>query len=146
MGRSAAGVRGIRIPGDQHVISMIVVGEGEILTVTENGYGKRTRIEDYPIRGRGGQGVLAMAESERNGAVVGSVQVRDTDELMLITSGGILVRTRVNEVSVLGRNTQGVRMIRLDKGEKLVGLDRIETMDDEEGEEPEATPDDNNEE
>jgi DNA gyrase subunit A len=146
MGRSAAGVRGIRIPNDQHVISMIVVGEGEVLTVTENGYGKRTRIEDYPIRGRGGQGVLAMAESERNGAVVGSVQVLDTDELMLITSGGILVRTRVNEVSILGRNTQGVRMIRLDKGEKLVGLDRIETMDDEEGDEPEAAPDDNNEE
>jgi len=146
MGRSAAGVRGIRIPDDQHVISMIVVGEGEVLTVTENGYGKRTRIEDYPIRGRGGQGVLAMAESERNGAVVGAVQVLDTDELMLITNGGILVRTRVNEVSVLGRNTQGVRMIRLDKGEKLVGLDRIETMDDEEGDESEAAPDENNEE
>jgi len=146
MGRSAAGVRGIRIPDDQHVISMIVVGEGEVLTVTENGYGKRTRIEDYPIRGRGGQGVLAMAESERNGAVVGAVQVLNTDELMLITSGGILVRTRVNEVSILGRNTQGVRMIKLDKGEKLVGLDRIETMDDEEGDESEAAPDDNNEE
>jgi DNA gyrase subunit A len=137
MGRSAAGVRGIRMPEDQHVISMIVVGDGEVLTVTENGYGKRSRIDDYPLRGRGGQGVLAMAESERNGAVVGSVQVADTDELMLITSGGILVRTRANEVSVLGRNTQGVRMIKLDKGEKLVGIDRIVKIDgeDEEGEE-----------
>jgi DNA gyrase subunit A len=146
MGRSAAGVRGIRMPEDQHVIAMIVVGEGEILTVTENGYGKRSRIEDYPLRGRGGQGVLAMAESERNGAVVGSIQVHDTDELMLITSGGILVRTRVNEVSVLGRNTQGVRMIKLDKGEKLVGVDRIEAMEEDEGEGPEAAPDVDNEE
>jgi DNA gyrase subunit A len=146
MGRSAAGVRGIRMPEDQQVIAMIVVGEGEILTVTENGYGKRSRIEDYPLRGRGGQGVLAMAESERNGAVVGSIQVHDTDELMLITSGGILVRTRVNEVSILGRNTQGVRMIKLDKGEKLVGVDRIEAMDEEEGEGLEAAPDIDNEE
>jgi len=139
MGRSAAGVRGIRLPDDQNVISMIVVGEGEVLTVTENGYGKRTDIKEYPLRGRGGQGVLAMAESERNGAVVGAVQVADTDELMLITSGGILVRTRANEVSILGRNTQGVRMIKLDKGEKLVGIDRIVKIDGEDEEEGEES-------
>ena len=139
MGRSAAGVRGIRMPDDQNVISMIVVGEGEVLTVTENGYGKRTDIKEYPLRGRGGQGVLAMAESERNGAVVGAVQVADTDELMLITSGGILVRTRANEVSILGRNTQGVRMIKLDKGEKLVGIDRIVKIDGEDEEEGEES-------
>jgi DNA gyrase subunit A len=87
-----------------------------------------------------------MAESKRNGAVVGSIQVRDTDELMLITSGGILVRTRVNEVSVLGRNTQGVRMIKLDKGEKLVGVDRIEAIEEDEGEGAESAPDVDNEE
>jgi DNA gyrase subunit A len=139
MGRSAAGVRGIRMPDDQSVISMIVVGEGEVLTVTENGYGKRTDIKEYPLRGRGGQGVLAMAESERNGAVVGAVQVADTDELMLITSGGILVRTRANEVSILGRNTQGVRMIKLDKGEKLVGIDRIVKIDGEDEEQGEES-------
>ena len=137
MGRSAGGVRGIRMADEHEVIAMIVVGEGEILTVTENGYGKRSVTSEYPIRGRGGQGVLAMAESERNGAVVGAVQVEDTDELMLITSGGVLVRTRVNEVSILGRNTQGVKMINLDKGEKLVGIDRIVKMegdDEEDGE------------
>jgi DNA gyrase subunit A len=139
MGRSAAGVRGIRMPDDQSVISMIVVGEGEVLTVTANGYGKRTDIKEYPLRGRGGQGVLAMAESERNGAVVGAVQVADTDELMLITSGGILVRTRANEVSILGRNTQGVRMIKLDKGEKLVGIDRIVKIDGEDEEQGEES-------
>ncbi len=142
LSRKSTGVRGIRLPEDeqQKVISMIVVGEGEILTVTENGFGKRTAEQHYPLRGRGGQGVLAMAESERNGSVVSAVQVVDSDELMLITSGGTLVRTRVSEVSVLGRNTQGVKMIALTKKEKLVGMDRIEAIEDdsEEGEDTET--------
>ncbi|MCP5143094.1 MAG: DNA gyrase subunit A [Gammaproteobacteria bacterium] len=136
MGRGSCGVRGMRLTADdQRIIAMIVVGEGHVLTVTENGFGKRTPIEQYPLRGRGGQGVLAMAESERNGAVVGAVQVAEEHELMLITSGGTLVRTRVAEVSVVGRATQGVKMIALTKDEKLVGLDRIESMGDDESEE-----------
>jgi DNA gyrase subunit A len=137
MGRTAAGVRGIRLPeptpateGAEHVkeevISLIIVDEqGMVLTASENGYGKRTAIEDFPLHGRGGQGVIALQISERNGRMVGALLVKPEDEIMLISSGGTLVRTQVNEISVQGRNTQGVRLIRVDEGDRLVGLERI---------------------
>ncbi len=130
MGRTARGVRGIRLAEGEKVVSMVVAAaEGDILTATENGYGKRTRLEEFPSQKRGGMGVIGIQTSERNGRLVGAVQATDADELMLISDGGTLVRTRVNEVSVLGRNTQGVRLIRLKSGEKLVGLARIENLD-----------------
>lgn len=132
MGRGAAGVRGIRLQPDQRVISLIVSDDGTVLTVTENGYGKRTQLKEFVRKGRGGQGVIAIQTSERNGNVVGAVLVSDRDEIMLITNGGILVRTRVGEIPVVGRNTQGVTVIRLDKGEKLVGVDRIEGLSEDE--------------
>lgn len=133
MGRTAAGVRGVRLAADQAVIQCLILGEGNVLTVTENGFGKCTTVADYPLRGRGGMGVIGIQTSERNGPVVGAIQVSEDDEVMLITDGGTLVRTRAAEISVLGRNTQGVRLIRLGKGEKVVGLARIEAL--EEGEE-----------
>lgn len=131
MGRTARGVRGIKLAADAHMISLIIPdSEKQILTVSENGYGKRTETEDFPVYGRGGQGVIGMQTSERNGAVVGAVQVADHDEIMLISNKGTLVRTRVDEVSVQGRNTQGVRLIRLKEGEKLVGLERVDEPED----------------
>ncbi len=127
MGRTARGVRGIKLAPASRMISLIIPeSEKHILTVSENGYGKRTKTEDFPVYGRGGQGVISMQASDRNGAVVGAVQVADNDEIMLISDKGTLVRTRVEEVSVQGRNTQGVRLIRLKEGEKLVGLERVE--------------------
>ncbi len=135
MGRTARGVRGVKLGPGQTAISLIVVDDGDVLTVTEKGYGKRTAMSDYPVHGRGGQGVISIQTSSRNGNVVGADLVHDDDELMLITNGGTLVRTRVNEVSVQGRNTQGVRLIRLSDDELLVGLDRIASLsaDDAEG-------------
>jgi DNA gyrase subunit A len=135
MGRTASGVRGMRLKDEEHIISLIISEPGTVLTLTQNGYGKRTKIEEYPIHKRGGQGVIAMQTSERNGALVGAVLVDESDELMLITDGGTLVRTRTSEISILGRNTQGVRVIRPAKNEKVIGLDRIASLDDEEGEE-----------
>lgn len=132
MGRVSRGVRGIRLADDQKVISLIVADEGAVLTATENGYGKRTLIDDYPVYGRGGQGVIAIQSSERNGPVVGAVLVTEEEEIMLITNGGTLVRTRVAEVSTMGRNTQGVRLINLTKGEKLIGMERIAETDEDE--------------
>ncbi len=129
MGRTAVGVRGIRLSGDQKVISLIVASEGNVLTATENGYGKRTEIDDYPRHGRGGQGVISIQTSERNGAVIGAELVEEGDEVMLITNSGTLVRTRVDEISLMGRNTQGVRLIRLGAGEKLSGIERIVRID-----------------
>ena len=112
------------------MISLIIPSdEKQILTVSENGYGKRTNSSEYPIYGRGGQGVIGMQVSERNGKVVGAVQVSESDEIMLISDKGTMVRTRVGEVSVQGRNTQGVRLIRLKDGEKLVGLEQVEEPD-----------------
>jgi DNA gyrase subunit A len=129
MGRTAAGVRGIRLSAEERLISLIVVDEGDILTATENGYGKRTPSDDYPRKGRGGMGVIDIKTSERNGAVIGAVQVRESDEIMLITNGGTLVRTAVEGVSSVGRNTQGVRLIRVGEDEQLVELERIATSD-----------------
>jgi DNA gyrase subunit A len=126
MGRTAAGVRGIRLPEGEEVISLIIVNEaGLILTASENGYGKLTPLDDYPIHGRGGQGVIALQTTERNGRLVGAMQIKQDDEVMLISSSGTLVRTPVSEISIQGRNTQGVRLIRLDEGDRLVGLERI---------------------
>ncbi|MES1932286.1 DNA gyrase subunit A [Salinisphaera shabanensis T35B1] len=134
MGRNAAGVRGIRLPEDEDeaaVIALIVVREGDILTVTAQGYGKRTPVDDYPLRGRGGQGVLSLKQSDKSGAVVGATQVLEDDEIMLISNMGTLIRTAVAEISVLGRNTQGVRIIRVADDQHLVGVDRIITDEEE---------------
>jgi len=135
MGRTATGVRGIKLQEGQKVISLIIAAEGTVLNITENGFGKRTRLEEFTRHKRGGQGMISMQTSERNGAVVGATLVNETDEIMLITSGGVLVRTKVDEISIVGRNTQGVRVIRLDKKEKVVGVDRVDGLDDEESDE-----------
>jgi DNA gyrase subunit A len=132
MGRTACGVRGIRLGEGQSVIALIIANGGTVLTVTENGFGKRTPIDDYPVHGRGGLGVISIQTTVRNGDVVGAVPVLDQDEIMLITDGGTLVRTLVDDVSIMGRNTQGVKMISLTKDEKLIGIARIERLDDEE--------------
>ncbi len=130
MGRGAAGVRGIKLTDGHEVIGLSIVGDGMILTATENGYGKRTDVSEFPTQGRGGQGVIAIQTSDRNGRTVGALQVGDDDEIMLISSGGTLVRTPVSDISIIGRNTQGVRLIRLESGQRLVGLARIEAMAD----------------
>ncbi|HBO24067.1 MULTISPECIES: DNA topoisomerase (ATP-hydrolyzing) subunit A [unclassified Providencia] len=126
MGRTATGVRGIKLVNDDKVVSLIIPrGEGHILTVTENGYGKRTAEEEYPTKSRATQGVISIKVSERNGHVVGAIQADDADQIMMITDAGTLVRTRVSEVSVVGRNTQGVTLIRTAENEKVVGLQRV---------------------
>jgi DNA gyrase subunit A len=133
MGRTARGVRGIKLGAGHQMISLIIpAADGKVLTVSQHGYGKRTEVTEFPTKGRGGQGVIAMQTSERNGNLVGAVQVFAGDELMLISDQGTLVRTRGDEVSILGRNTQGVRTIKLKSGEQLVGVERIE--------EPEEVP------
>ena len=140
MGRTACGVRGIRLAPGQRVISLIIAAPGMVLTATENGYGKRTPIEEYPVQGRGGQGVISIQTSERNGQVVSAALVGEEDELMLVTNGGTLVRMRVKEISSVGRNTQGVKLISLSEGEKLVAAERIvDTEQDQNG--AEAKPD-----
>ncbi|MBW3163353.1 DNA topoisomerase (ATP-hydrolyzing) subunit A [Ferrimonas balearica] len=130
MGRTATGVRGINLEGSDRVVSLIVPDEeGAILTVTENGFGKRTPQQEYPTKSRATKGVISIKVSERNGLVVGAVQVGENDEIMLITNRGTLVRTRVSEVSEVGRNTQGVRLIRTAEGEQVVGLERIDEVE-----------------
>jgi DNA gyrase subunit A len=131
IGRTGTGVRGIKLEGDQKVVSLIVpVNDGPILTITENGFGKRTALTEYPAKSRATKGVVSIKVSDRNGPVVGAVQVEDLDEIMLITDNGTLVRTRVNEVSVIGRNTQGVRIIRTVEDEHVVALQRIDEIED----------------
>ncbi len=132
MGRGAAGVRGIKLADGHEVIALSVLGEGLVLTATENGYGKRTPVEEFPVQGRGGQGVIAIQTTERNGRTVGAIQASEEDEVMLIASNGTLVRTPVADISVMGRNTQGVRLIRVGQGHRLVGLARIEAIEDDE--------------
>ena len=127
MGRTATGVRGIKLDEGNEVNALIIVGEGELLIATENGYGKRTRVDEFSTQGRGGQGVIAIQTSERNGNAVGAVQVMENNQIMLITDGGTLVRTPVADVSIVGRNTQGVTLIRLNEGEKLVQIAPILT-------------------
>ncbi|MEQ4923024.1 DNA topoisomerase (ATP-hydrolyzing) subunit A [Proteus hauseri] len=130
MGRTATGVRGMKLIDDTVVSLIIPRGEGDILTVTENGYGKRTVQSEYPTKNRATQGVISIKVSERNGKVVGAIQVEETDQIMMITNAGTLVRTRVSEVSIVGRNTQGVTLIRTTEGELVVGLQRVEDEDD----------------
>ena len=167
MGRLATGVRGIKLaltndPNDDEsaveieevsddnteealdlnidkVVSLVIPkNDGEILTATQNGYGKRTKLEEYPTKSRNTKGVISIKVSERNGKVVAATQVVDTDQIMLITDAGTLVRTRVSEVSIVGRNTQGVRLIRTSENEHVVSLERICDVDDEEGEQESA--------
>lgn len=131
MGRGARGVRGMKLAKGQKVISLLVAESEElaVLTATENGYGKRTPISEYTRHGRGTQGMIAIKTSERNGKVVAARLVRQDDEIMLITTGGVLIRTRVKEVREMSRSTQGVTLINLDKGEKLAGLERVVETD-----------------
>jgi DNA gyrase subunit A len=137
MGRQATGVRGMRLPedGSQRVVAMLVAKDESktVLTATEHGYGKRTPISEYTKHGRGGQGLIAIQTSERNGALVGAVLVEDKDEVMLISTGGVLIRTEVAQIREQGRSTQGVTLIALGDGEKLAGVERIEEHDEDEG-------------
>ncbi|MGB0473754.1 MAG: DNA gyrase subunit A [Porticoccaceae bacterium] len=138
MGRVSKGVRGMRLPEKHSVISMVVPEEsGLLLTVCENGYGKRTHISEFPTKGRGGKGMIAIQASDRNGPLVGATQLFDGDEIMLISDQGTMVRTRGDEVSIVGRNTQGVRVIRLKEGEKLVSLARIAEPEEDDQPQPE---------
>lgn len=133
MGRQATGVRGIKLDDNQNVVSLIVANHGDILTATEKGYGKRTALDEYRISGRGGQGVISIHVNERNGKVIGAIQVSQDDEVMLISNKGTLVRVPAAEISLIGRNTQGVRLIQLAEGELLVSLEGIATIKGEEG-------------
>ncbi|HKI64711.1 MAG TPA: DNA gyrase subunit A [Burkholderiales bacterium] len=132
MGRQATGVRGMRLGAGAHVVCMLVARNEEqtVLTATENGFGKRTAVREYTRHGRGGQGMIAIQASDRNGQLVGAVMVDDRDEVMLISTGGVLIRTAVAQIREQGRSTQGVTLIALDEGEKLAGLERIDERDD----------------
>lgn len=131
MGRTARGVRGMNLEDGQHVIALLVANDDSqsVLTATENGYGKRTSIAEYTRHGRGTKGMIAIQTSERNGQVVAATLVSSNDEIMLITNTGVLVRTRVAEIREMGRATQGVTLISLDDGAKLIGLQRIAEND-----------------
>ena len=138
MGRTAGGVRGLRLAEDHRVIALIIADDGLLLLATEHGYGKLTALADFPLHGRGGQGVIAIQTNDRNGQMVGALLVNPDDQVMMISDTGVLVRTAIEGISVLGRNTQGVRLIRLDEGGRLVGMGRVESdsgedADDEEG-------------
>lgn len=146
MGRATRGVRGMKLAADQQVLSLLIAENDQqtVLVATENGYGKRTVLADFRHSGRGTQGVKAIAVSERNGLVVAAKLVNDEDEIMLITTGGVLIRTRVKEIRELGRATQGVTLINLGEGEKLSGIEKIvETDDDDSADDmPDASADD----
>jgi DNA gyrase subunit A len=135
MGRDSTGVRGVKLAEGQTVISLIVVGEGLVLVASANGYGKLTPLAEFPVHGRGGQGVIALQTSDRNGETVAALQLQPEQEMMLISSNGTLVRTPVADVSIQGRNTQGVRLIRLDDGDRLTGVEGVQSLgeDDSEG-------------
>jgi len=136
MGRTARGVRGIKLNDGQSVIALIIPKpDGKLLTASIRGYGKRTEITDFPVKGRGGQGIIAMQCTDRNGELAGAVQVFDGNDVMLISNKGTLVRTRTEEISILGRNTQGVTLIRVAEDEALVGLARIDELEEEDEEE-----------
>jgi DNA gyrase subunit A len=141
MGRIATGVKGINLAEGDEVVSVDVVHEGSsVVVVTENGYGKRSEVDEYRLIKRGGKGVFAIKASERNGEVVGALQVTDEDELMMITNGGKIIRISMRDLRVIGRNTQGVRLFKLDEGEKVMAVDRMAEIisDDEEGEDEET--------
>ncbi len=136
MGRTARGVRGIKVGDGHQVNAMIICDAGDadsaVLTLTENGYGKRTMLSEYNVQGRGGQGVISIQTTDRNGNAVGAILVQEGNEAMLITNGGTLVRTRVSEVSVIGRNTQGVKIIGVSAGEKLISIEKVAESDEDE--------------
>jgi DNA gyrase subunit A len=134
MGRGARGVRGITLGVDARVVTMIVAAEGDILTATERGFGKRTPLDDYREQNRGGQGIITIKTTERNGQVVGILQVSDGDEIMLITDGGKMIRTRVAEIPTMSRNTQGVKLMEPSEGEHVVSVAKLAEEDDEAGE------------
>ncbi|CAC9515399.1 DNA gyrase subunit A (EC 5.99.1.3) [uncultured Gammaproteobacteria bacterium] len=136
VGRTAIGVRGMKLKDDEIVSAIIADDSSPILTATEKGYGKRTNLDEYRAQARGGSGVISIKTSDRNGKVVGAIQVTDEDEMMLISNKGTLVRARANDVSIIGRNTQGVTLIKIAKGEKLVSIAKIAETEDE-GETPE---------
>ena len=126
MGRVSQGVRGMRIEKDQRIISLVVLEEGNILVATENGFGKQTLKDEFSIQKRGGKGVIAIQTSKRNGNLIGANQVRTGDEVMFISTTGNLIRTRTDDISVIGRNTQGVRIIKLSGDEKVVSAIKID--------------------
>ncbi|HEU4813377.1 MAG TPA: DNA gyrase C-terminal beta-propeller domain-containing protein, partial [Xanthomonadaceae bacterium] len=143
MGRTATGVRGMKLAEGEEVRSLIVLdGDGDILTASERGYGKRTPVADYPRKGRGTQGVIALQTTARNGKLVGAIQLSDHHEVLLISDGGTLVRTRASEISQVGRNTQGVTLIRLAADECLQAIERLDaSLDDEDTEHASAIAD-----
>ena len=132
MGRVSQGVRGMRIDKDQKIISLVVLEEGNILVATENGYGKQTLKDEFSIQKRGGKGVIAIQTSDRNGNLIGAKQVSTGDEVMFISTSGNLIRTRTDDISIIGRNTQGVRLIRLSEDDNLLGMEKVISEDDEE--------------
>ena len=132
MGRVSQGVRGMRIDKDQKIISLVVLEEGNILVATENGYGKQTLQDEFSIQKRGGKGVIAIQTSDRNGNLIGAKQVSTGDEVMFISTSGNLIRTRTDDISIIGRNTQGVRLIRLSEDDNLLGMEKVISEDDEE--------------
>ena len=130
MGRTATGVRGMRLAKDEEVRSLIVIeGDGDILTASERGFGKRTQVAEYPRKGRGTQGVIALQTSARNGKLVGAIQLSDHHEVLLISDGGTLVRTRASEIAQVGRNTQGVTLMRVAGDEKLIAVERLDVIE-----------------
>ena len=126
MGRTARGVRGMRVGKDDEIIGMETIGEGAtILTVTANGFGKRTDTAEYRVQGRGGMGIITIKTTERNGNVIGMKQVTNADDVMLITNHGKIIRMKIKGISTIGRNTQGVKLINVEKGEEVVGVARL---------------------
>jgi DNA gyrase subunit A len=149
MGREARGVRGMNLEDGQRVIAMLVAKDEElsVLTATENGYGKRTPVGEYTRHGRGTKGMIAIQTSDRNGKLVGACLVEPSDEVMLISTGGVLIRTKVQDIRELGRATQGVTLINLDEGTSLAGIEKVaeSEVDEVVGEEPAASPADDGE-
>jgi DNA gyrase subunit A len=134
MGRVARGVRGIRLGTDDEVVSMDILDpEKDVLTVTLNGFGKRSATDRYRTTRRGGKGIMTILTTERNGLVVGSIQVGDDDQVLLVTDGATMIRFKASEMRTLGRYTQGVRLVRLKKGELVVAIERLMDVDDDEG-------------
>ena len=144
MGRGATGVRGMRLigataseddedgdapSGEAFIIALLKADGGDVLTISEYGYGKRTKVEDFPLRGRGGQGVIAQRLTDKSGSLIGAIEVDDSHEIMLVSHAGNLIRVSASEIRALGRNTQGVRIVRPVAGDRLVGVDRIAPED-----------------
>ena len=132
MGRGAGGVRGVKVDEGDEVVGMVVVDhDATLLSVTENGFGKRSPLEDYPTKGRGGKGVINIKTTERNGHVIAIKEVKDSDDIMIITRAGIVIRCPIKTISVIGRNTQGVRLINLDEGDVVTDVAHLAKEDDE---------------